>query len=147
MSFVSPWCLSMETVKQLDLMKHFQSILLCIWFTDWNCCHYHCISEEARFLFVKWSYSTIEKRVFEMVWLLSYFAQSTASEVNQIIWIITSQAFDSSLRDFLPKYTNKYFTTVFLNLLFVRYHLWYVAGHCTSTQVWTTFRLQSIFIN
>lgn len=92
-----------------------QSILLSIWLTDWNCCHYHCISEEARFLFVKWSYSTIEKIVLEMMWLLSYFAQNTASTVNQIIWIIHLTSFWQPIYQTLPKYTNKYFTTMFIN--------------------------------
>lgn len=59
--FFAVWCSVMEAVKQLDLIKHSLSILLSVWFTDWHCCHCHCISEEARFLFVKRSYSTIEK--------------------------------------------------------------------------------------
>ena len=50
LSVISPWGSMMETVKQLDLIKHFQSIVLSIWFTDWNYCHYHCISEEGRSL-------------------------------------------------------------------------------------------------
>lgn len=75
----------MGTVKQLGLIRH--CIVLCglsgsqigavVIITA-------SVSKQD-FLFVKWSYSTIEKSVLEMLWFLSYFAQNTASKVSQII--------------------------------------------------------------
>lgn len=76
-------------LKRLDLIKHFQNTL-CIWFADWNCCHYHCISEEARVLF--WSYSTIEKMVAQdgVGTFLLCTKHSFWSEPNHMNYHITS---------------------------------------------------------